>query len=484
MILGVDIGTTVTKAALIGRDGKRRALARRASRVFRTPDGRAEQDLDEVVASVAAVVREVAASAGGPIEAIALTGQGDGLWLRDADGNAVRPPISWLDARASATVDAWSAGENSVTEQLFELTGSGVFPGSHAGLLAVLAAEEPQSLAAATVAGYCTDAVLQRLTSTISVDASDASLPFLDVRSRRYVDEALVLCGVGQWRHLLAEPARPHRVFTLDDRGSALLGLPVGTPVTAGPYDLQSCSFGSGAVHAGDGTLVIGTTLSCQVLTTDATATSGGEPAGMWLCTPDPDLFLRVMPSMVGTAGLDWLLDLFGLEPHDVDGLLGSSPPGANGVRALSFLSPSGERAPFVDPRARGRFDGLQLGAGRADLVRALCESIAYLARLSFETLGLSGELSICGGGSRSDAWTQLFADVLGRDIHRPHESEVGARGAARVAWEALGKPVDAAAWDAQRRVFHPHPEAAEFYDTSFARYRDELSGARVQWQR
>lgn len=343
MIVGVDIGTSITKASAVFHDGTVGATASRPSRLEVFPDGRVEQDLEDVLGSVAAVVREVVAAATEDVEAVAITGQGDGLWLRDQNGLAVRAPISWMDARGADIIDSWrEGGQESVLSQVYALTGSGLFPGCHAPLLRWLSDNEPDSLEQAAVAGYCVDAVLQRLTGQISVDASDASLPFLDVEAGTYVADALRLCGVDQWTHLLPHPAEPGTLFALDGAGADLLGLPVGTPVTAGPYDLQACGFGSGTTRLGEGTLIVGTTLSCQVLVDTTARRPGAEPAGMWLRTPTVDRYLRVMPSMVGTASLDWLLRLLGLVPADLDRMLSASEPGAAGVSALTFFSSSG----------------------------------------------------------------------------------------------------------------------------------------------
>ncbi|MET4782362.1 FGGY-family carbohydrate kinase [Glaciihabitans sp. UYNi722] len=484
MIIGVDIGTSMTKASAINHDGTVGATASMRSLLEQGEGGRVEQDLDNVIASVSSVVREIASSAKEPIEAVAITGQGDGLWLRDAAGRAVRPPISWMDARASAIVDEWNTGgADSVSDRVFRLTGSGLFPGCHAALIAWLAANEPHSLASAAVAGYCVDAVIHSLTGILTTDASNASLPFLDVRTREYVDEALALCGIAEWRHLLAAPAESDTVFALDEHGAELLGLPLGTPVTGGPYDLQACGFGSGTTRAGEGTLVVGTTLSCQVLTADTTIDPASEPAGMWLCTTDRELFLRVMPSMVGTASIDWFVELFALAPKDVNDLILQSPPGANCVEVLSFFSPSGERAPFVEPSARGQFTGLDLRTTRADLIRGLCEGLAYAARHCFEEMGLDGEVSACGGGLQSEAWTSIFADVLGRPLLIPTDAAVGARGAAMIAWAGLGRPVDEDLWRSQRRRIEPDASRTAFYDEGYARYREQLDSARALWK-
>ncbi|HWC79304.1 MAG TPA: FGGY-family carbohydrate kinase [Pseudonocardiaceae bacterium] len=482
MIVAVDIGTSVTKACLVDRAGRASCQCEVRSELRVLEGNRIEQDLDEVVGSVISVVRKAVAQAGEPIEALALTGQGDGLWLRDEQGAAVGPMISWMDGRAAPTLDAWSAGEPSVARQVFGRTGSGMFPGCAGPLLAHLAEHEPDRLARAAVAGYCVDAVVQRLTGEITVDASDASLPFLDVPGRRYSEAAIEACGLSGFRHLLVEPAPLDALFALLPEAAKLLDLPAGLPVSAGPFDLPACAFGSGATQAGDGSLVIGTTLGCQVLTDDVTIDPDAEPSGMWLATPFEGQYVRVMPAMVGTASLDWLLRTLGLDVAALPALLAESPPGANGVRVLPFLSPSGERAPFVDAHARGQFSGITVGTSRADLVRALCEAVAFSARHCLDTLGASGEISACGGGVRSPQWRQIFADILDAPLHLPEDTGIGARGAALRARYALGETIDRDQWRTGRDVVTPDKSTVDYYRSAYQRYRQSLSAARTEW--
>ncbi|TQN33478.1 xylulokinase/erythritol kinase [Haloactinospora alba] len=480
MIIGVDVGTTVTKAAVFDRDGRALAEADEPTTLHRPGGARVEQDLDEVLATVSSVVRRVAATQAEPVTAVALTGQGDGLWLRDADGRPSRRAISWLDGRAGPLVRQWY--EDGTMARVHKTTGQGMFPGAHGPLLAALDREEPETLRRSAVAGYCVDAIVQRLTGEVTVDASDASLPFLDVRDRTYSTDALAECGVSRWRGLLPEPAAPNSLFSLGREGARLLDLPEGTPVTGGPFDLPSCLLGSGLTEVGDGLLTVGTTLACQVVADEVRVDSSGEPAGMWLCTDLPDRFSRAMPAMVGTASLDWLLDLLGIGIGEVEPLLEASPPGARGVSALPFLSESGERAPFVDPRARGQLTGVSLGTERADIVRAVCESIAYAARHCLETAGLTGRLAACGGGSRSRAWMQVFADVLGRPVVLPSDDAMGVRGATAAAWRALGDPVDTSRWLGQGTRVNPRPHLRDQYEEGYARYRAQLDSARALW--
>ncbi|MEU3272784.1 FGGY-family carbohydrate kinase [Saccharomonospora sp. NPDC006951] len=481
-VLGIDIGTSLTKAVVFDENGNSLARASAPSKVHHLRGGAVEQDFEQVLGTVATVVRAVTAELDGPIEALALTGQGDGLWLRDAEGLPVRPAVSWLDGRASELLTGWQ--KSGVTREVFRRTGSGMFPGCTAAIMSYLDIHEPEVLDRAAVAGYCVDAVVQRLTGEITVDVSDASLPFIDPATRAYDEGAIEACGLGHRRALFADPAPPKKVFRLGRSGAALLGLPEGLPVTGGPFDLPACAIGAGVRRPGDGILTAGTTLACQVLTTDAGYDPDGEPAGMFLCTPNEGEFLRGMPAMVGTAGIDWACKLLGIEVADVGPLLAASTPGAGGVTALPFLATSGERAPFVDAAARAQFRGLSLENTRADLVRALCESIAYAARHCFSAAGLSGTLYACGGGVRSPEWTQIFADVLARPIVIPDDPDVGARGAALVAAEAVGAPFDADLWAAKSRTVEHQPRAAELYDRGYTGYLASLDVAREQWSR
>jgi xylulokinase len=482
-IIGVDIGTSVTKAVAFDRHGNRLHAAARRSTLVHEPGGIVEQDLEEVLSGVVDVVREVTATLPGPPAALALTGQGDGLWLRDAEGRGVRRMISWMDGRAAPLVSRWQ--QDGTAAEVFKHTGSGMFPGCHAPLLAWLRDHEPAALERAAVAGYCVDAVAQRLTGSVSVDASDATLPFLDPATRGYSPAALAACGVEDLAPLLPAPAAPHAVLSLAREGAALLGLPAGLPVTSGPYDLPACAIGSGVRDTGDGLLIVGTTLACQVLTDRVERedrAEGAEPAGMWLCTPDTGRWLRALPAMVGTAGIDWALGLVGASTADLESLLDKSPAGARGVVALPFLSEAGERAPFVAPRARASFEGMSLAHDRADVVRAMCEAVGYAARHCLESAGLSGTLAACGGGTRSAGWMRAFAGILGRPVRVPAESEVGARGAAVVARAALGDSVDEGRWFADHRLVEPDEGDRELYERGYAEYLERVAAARVRW--
>lgn len=478
MFLGIDIGTSVTKAAAFDPQGRLLAVETRRTRLSTPQPGWFEQDLDEVLASVATVTAAVAARAGNP-DAIGLTGQGDGVWLVDESGRPVRPAISWMDSRAAPILQEWH--RNGTVEAAFARTGNIMFPGCAATILAWLDQHEPQSLARAATAGYCKDVVMQRLTGIRATDASDASLPFAHPHTGDYDSQVLAACGLAAHTRLLAPIVRPLPRGELTAEAAALLGVPAGTPVTSGPFDLPAGAMGSGVTRVGDGHLIIGTTLACQVLAD--TVDTGGEATGMTLATGTPGRWLRAMPAMVGTAALDWVLNLVGTGHDQLDALLADSPPGARGVACLPFFSPAGERAPFLDPNARAGFDNLTVQTSRADLVRATCESVAFAARHCFEAAGLSGEVAVCGGGTNSGAWLQVFADALDRPLRLAPQPETGARGAVLAAAAAVGADIDAQAWTAGTAVVTPEATRVRQYADRYGQYRSRVDIARNIWK-
>ncbi|WP_432118919.1 FGGY family carbohydrate kinase [Streptomyces sp. bgisy032] len=471
MYVGIDVGTSVVKAAAFDPGGRQLAVESRPVGL-ELRDGVVEQDMEEVYGAVVAVLRALTSAVAEPVELAGLTGQGDGVWLVDAEGRPVRAAASWMDGRAHELVDRWLA--DGTFETVFRRTGSAMFPGCPGPLLAWLDSHEPKALDAARAALYCKDVVFQRLTGAgPATDVSDASMPFLDPRTRTYDNRVVELLGLTHRRGLLAPVSDP--VATAPARGE---GLPSGTRIANGPYDLPACALGAGVTSPGDGLLIVGTCLASLVATTELDLT--GEPAGLHISTDRPGHWLRAMPAMVGTAALDWVLSTTGVRHEEVDGLLERTPPGAHGVRVLPYFAPSGERAPFVEPRLRAELTGVSLESTRGDLVRATCEGIGYAARHCLEAAGLTGSLAVCGGGTRSPAWMRLLADVLGRPL-RVVEGEVGARGAVLAAAERYGVPLDAAGWTRPTDVVEPDAGRAAFYAEGYEEHLDRLTRARAR---
>lgn len=479
MLIGIDLGTSMIKAAAFSFDGEILAVASRRPTLRYLSTERIEEDFEEIVAAVGAVVSEVRSATSQVPTAVGITGQSDGLWLLDHGGRAVRPAISWLDGRGNQALQRWM--ESGVYEAVFRRNGNAMFAGCQAPLMAALAEREPETLKKAATASYLKDAILQRLTGVRATDPSDASLPFLDTRTQRYDPEILRLLELEPHAHLLApvDPS-PGRAYPMSAAGAAMTGLPEGLPVHAGPFDMPACAIGAGVTKVGDGLITLGTTLACQVMV-DHVDTSG-EPMGMTLCMPASQRWLRAAPAMVGTASLDWVLALVGVKPENMEAVLSESIAGARGVTALPYFAATGERAPFCDVSARGQLAGLTMGTTRADLVMAVCESVAYAARHCFEAVGFGGRVSVCGGGANSRVWCQMIADVLQAPLHIARRPEVGARGTAMATMDVIGLSYDHDAWTRSETVIEPRSQADHYAD-GFAHYLEAVEAARGLWR-
>ena len=140
----------------------------------------------------------------------------------------------------------------------------------------------------------------------------------------------------------------------------------------------------------------------------------------------------------------------------------------------------NGERTPLDDARIRGAYSNISLTATRGSLMRATLEGVAMNVRwMQHYTEKLAGSrhdsIAFIGGGASSDLWSQIFADVLGREIRQmdgPRHANV--RGAAMLALLGLGRITveDIPDRVAVRRRFTPDPAAAKQYDALFSDFQ------------
>lgn len=476
-IICVDAGTTVIKAVGYDSTGAEAAVARRATVVSRPAPGHTEQDMHAVWAAVAATVSEVAAqlnaaedgAAGvsGGVDFVAITAQGDGCWLVDADGEPTGPAILWNDARAASTVDAWT--REGLATTAFRRNGSSAASGLPHAILTWLRANDPARLDRSSAMLTCGGWIFARMTGEHVADESDASAPFMDLRARAYSPELLTMFGL-EWAGRLLPRVRPCPVADLTPEAAAALGLAAGTPVVMAPYDIAATALGAGAVEPGQACAILGTTLCTEVIVESPDLE--GPPTGITIALPGG--YLRAFPTFAGTEVVQWTCRLLSLnDPAELGELALLSEPGAGGLAFLPYLSPAGERAPFSDPLARGALLGMSLEHGREHVARAVLEGLTMVIRDCLAATGAAPtELRVCGGGSASAAWLGLIADITGLPVRRSADAEVGARGAYLVGLAATGAApsiADAALHHVRLRdAVEPDPARRAFYDRSF----------------
>jgi erythritol kinase (D-erythritol 1-phosphate-forming) len=473
----VDVGTSVIKTVAFDDRGTEIALARRDTEVLRPAPGFSEQDMYSVWDAASSTLRTVVNQLSEPVRLISLTAQGDGCWLVDAGGRPTGPAILWNDARASAIVDRWRAA--GILKEAFRRNGSQTFSGLPNGIFTWLKEHDPDRLKRSHKSLCCNGWVFYNLTGRMVIDESDASVPFFDVRTRRYSGELLKLYDLEWAERLLPEViANDQRVGELHSTAAAELGLPAGLPVVMSPYDVASTAIGVGTVSTGQACSILGTTICTEIVMNEINLE--GEPSGLTIPFGPPGLNLRAFPTLAGAEVIHWVVRQLGLGGvSDLSALAAKVAPGADGLCFLPYFSPAGERVPFLNTGARGSLFGLSFEHGREHIARAVLEGLSLVIRDCLQashagSTPLQG-CGLCGGGANSDVWCQLISDVIGTPTFRPVDQEVGAKGAFIAGLVAVGQAADfpsaAKEFVRIRDVFEPHKERHARYDELFGQY-------------
>jgi erythritol kinase (D-erythritol 1-phosphate-forming) len=468
-------------------DGNETAVAREATTVHRPRPGWAEQDMAAVWDAVVTTVRSVAEQLDGDVDFVAFTAQGDGSWLVDGHGAPTGPAILWNDGRGSAILDRWTT--SGLLEQTFAINGSLTSSGMPNVILSWLRQHDPDRLDRSAVSLTCGGWVFAQLTGEVGIDYSDASAPFMDIRSRRYSTELLGLYDMEWARELLPELRDDdHRVGGLTAETAGLVGLPPGTPVIMSSYDIASTAIGTGAVSAGQACCILGTTLCTEIVLDEVVL--GERAAGITVALGLPEKYLRALPTLAGTEVVSWTCALLGFDdPSRLGELAARCDPGAGGLAFLPYLSPAGERAPFLDPLARGAFLGLSFDHKPEHVARAVIEGLTLVIQ---DCLVASGsrptELKVAGGGAASPLWLQMIADVTGVPVSRSTDTEAGAKGAFLMGQVATGRAATveeiAERYVRTRDTFHPDAERARRYADLFGDFVSLRDTTAAAWPR
>ncbi|WP_424217158.1 FGGY family carbohydrate kinase (plasmid) [Streptomyces sp. BI20] len=483
-VLAIDVGTTMIKSVVFDDQGNELAVSRLATEVRRPRPGWAEQDMDTVWNTVVYTVREVLTDLSDPVWLVTFTAQGDGLWPVDAKGRPTGPAILWSDGRAGDILGRWD--REGVLETAFRRNGSLTCSGMPNAILSWLDTNDPGRLGDTTAALTAAGWLFLRLTGRVAMDESDASAPFLDHSTGDYDPEILSLFGLTHHRDLLPTVVGENeRIAEITPEAAGQLGLPTGLPVVMAPYDIASTARGVGVVNPGQACTILGTTLCTEIVRTGVD--TSGEPSGINIAYRGRERVLRAFPTLNGAEVLGWAADLLGLDgPPDLSRLAFSeAPDDPSGLVFLPYLSPAGERAPFLDPHARGCLSGLSLEHSRADIARSVFQGLALVLRDCLESSRTTvTELRLCGGGANSDEWCQMIADATGVPTARSGDTELGAKGAFLTGLVLSGAESSmhsaAAKYVRMRTTWEPDPARAAAQDDLYKAFLDRRERARA----
>jgi L-xylulokinase len=495
-LLGIDTGATVAKVVLFDLQGHViQSAGQKVATTYPAP-GWTERDIDELWHSTAAAIRAVLAAANirpQEIAGIGACGHGNGLYLLDRQGAALRPGILSMDTRATDLVAAWQ--EQGLPAAIWPRILQPPYAGQPPALLAWLKRNEPERYARIGAALLAKDYIKYRLTGTLTTDWSDISATgLLDLQRRGYAADLLQVYGIAEIADALPPIVESTAIVGGVSAAAAHeTGLQAGTPVAGGMFDVTAGALGAGVVAPGQCSTSAGTWGVTAVVGTGLIASQ--RP--IFNASYTHDTWLAVDASPTSSANLEWFIGEFCAEEqaeararrvavYEVCGeRIAALPPAGTSILFHPFLYGAAGQ-----PAARAGFYGLAGWHRRIDLLRAVYEGVAYGHRSQVEQLLDAGTRidSICliGGGARSPVWAQMFADVLGRAIAVPQGMEIGARGAALGAGIGVGvygSYADAATRAvAIERVHTPDAAATARYEAAYAAYRQLEQAMRQPW--
>ncbi|SDQ65083.1 gluconate kinase, FGGY family [Quadrisphaera sp. DSM 44207] len=470
MVIGVDIGTTSTKAVAFDAAGRLLAAHSAGYPLEEPHPGHAVQDPQLVLRAVLDAVRAAVAEVGAArVAGLSFSAAMHALVGLSPTGEPLTPLVTWADTRAGRQAERLRASTGGLA--LHRRTGTPLHPMSPLAKLVWFSEQEPKLCERVGFWVGIKELVLWRLCGALVVDHSVASATgLMDLEALAWDGEALALAGVlaDQLPELVPTT---HVLPGLTPEGAAATGLPQRTPVVVGASDGPLANLGLGAVRPGVAACSIGTSGALRVVV-DRPAV---DPLGRVFCyalTPGR----WVVGGAVNNGGvvLQWAGDALAPDlgegaEEELLALAARAPAGSGGLVMLPYLL--GERAPHWSSLPRGAYVGLTRAHRREHLVRAAVEGVCLQLALVLHSMRSAGlqvrELRATGGFARSPWWRQLLADALGMEVRFARGHEGSGFGAALLGMEALGLvgSIDVAA-DLVRtgETARPHPADSAVY--------------------
>ncbi len=449
-VIGLDIGTTSTKAVLFTAKGDTVCRYAVGYPLYAPTPGAAEQDPEEIFSAVMTTVRKVMTLS--QIEPTQLMGLSfsaamHSLIAVDTQGKLLSQSITWADNRSAHWAKKIKREQHG--HEIYLRTGTPIHPMSPFVKLVWLRNEHPEIFEQAAKFISIKEYVFYRFFQEYIVDYSIASATgLLDLKALDWDQEALEIAGITTAQLSQLVPTT-HIVKPMQASLAQAMGILADTPTVIGANDGVLSNLGVGAIQPGMIAVTVGTS--------GAVRTMVERP----ITDPQERLFCYALSEnhwVVGGAvnnggiALRWVRDQLtdtevraaqrlGKDPYDLITLLAETvPPGAAGLIFHPYLM--GERSPLWDANARGSFFGLSLNHSKAHLVRAVLEGIVFNLCLVLQALeeftGKAARIQATGGFARSPVWRQMMADIFDQDVIVPEQYESSCLGAAVLGLYAL----------------------------------------------
>lgn len=470
-VIGIDVGTTCTKALVVDEQG---SVIAQGSKGYELISSGAciEQRAQDWITAVADAVRQAVATVDrSRIAAISFSTQGGSTVAVDQQGRFMGNAWTWMDAR--------SAPEARAIEQelgggyVYRTTGWRINPALDAAKLRRM----KSMVEYAGAARYLTtlEVVNEYLTGNAVIDPTNAAMRQLySVEANDW--DPIMLKAAGVTRDELPRIAATGApVGMLRPEAAEALSLMAGIPVYNGAHDQYCASIGAGAVHSGDMLLSAGTTWVLMGIGKSPMFTSSFIAPGKH---PVEGYYGAIASLVCSGASLQWFKNNF--LPEEFDEMNRIVDQRQERTQDLFFYPyMTGAKYPLWVPNARGAFVGITLEHDRFDFARAIMEGVAFGVRRGVEDFRRNGctvsSITMMGGAAKSPVWMQMIASITGVPIVRLNQTDVCALGAASIAACGVGIYADyseaAGAMVHVENVYTPIAGQVEKYQQKFQNF-------------
>lgn len=447
--IGVDIGTTQTKAVAFRANGTVQASAYVRYPLIQETEGMAEQDVEQIFQAVIMCIQQVVSDVQ-PLEIslISFSTAMHGLIVMDKNNQPLTRVITWADNRAEKYAEELK--DTSLGKMMYQNTGLPMHPMTPFHKIRWLKQEFPEIYEQAEKFIGMKEYVFYRLFDQYITDISTASgTGFLNIHDLIWDQQALAEMEITKEQlPLLVTPT--HQLIGLGAQWLEQLGITAKTVFVLGGADGPLSNLGLGAIEKGTATLTIGTSGAVRYIVEQPCTHPQAET---FCCVLDENYWVIGGATSNGAGIFDWACETLLKEvqtearearknPYDaVMNRVMETSVGAKGLMFHPYLL--GERAPLWDAEATGGFIGLKRNHDDKLMMRAVIEGICLnLKRILTELEELGGsvrEIRATGGFADSKGFKQVMADVFGYKLSLTESVEASALGAVMLGWQSLG---------------------------------------------
>lgn len=453
-MLGVDLGTTSTKAVLFTYSGEIVEQSTVEYPLLTPVPGAAEQDPEEILAAVKLSIKNVMQESKinkETVQFISFSAAMHSLIAVDQKGNVLTKSITWADQRSEPYAKKL---KETIGHDIYLKTGTPIHPMSPLSKLLWLREEKSEIFEKAAKFIGIKEYIFKEFFGEYVSDYSIANATgLMNMYTLDWDKEALEIAGVGKTQ--LPKIVPTTEVFTgISSTLAEELGITKDTPFVIGANDGCLANLGVGAIEEGVVALTIGTSGAIRTISSKPISDPKGRIFSYALTE---NHWVVGGPVNNGGMVLRWLRDELcesetqeareqDCDPYDLmTEIIDQVKPGSEGLLFHPYLA--GERAPSWNANARGSFFGLGMHHKKQHMMRAVLEGInmnLYTVLLALEELiGIPDKVHATGGFARSSVWRQMIADIFNQEVHVPATVESACFGAAFLGLYALGEVDD-----------------------------------------